>query len=114
MDGDRQRHAARFTVHVPRASDAKKTVAQHQPELERRLRAEPDTRLLKTAVAFANGRGGRILFGVDSDMTVVGMGDGLFGAKGAIADAITNRIAPMVLMTTGVTTIDNKPIIALR
>lgn len=76
--------------------------------------SKDDTRWLKTVVAFANGRGGRILFGVDSDLSIVGMGDDLFGAKDAIADAVANRIAPMVPMTTGVTTIDGKPIIVLE
>ena len=32
--------------------------------------SKDDTRWLKTVVAFANGRGGRILFGVDTDLTV--------------------------------------------
>ncbi len=76
--------------------------------------SKDDTRWLKTVVAFANGRGGRILFGVDSDLSIVGMGDDLFGAKDSIADAVANRIAPMVPMTTGVTTIDGKPIIVLE
>ncbi len=58
--------------------------------------SKDDTRWLKTVVAFANGRGGRILFGVDSDLSIVGMGDDLFGAKDSIADAVANRIAPMV------------------
>ena len=55
--------------------------------------SKDDTRWLKTVVAFANGRGGRILFGVDTDLTVVGMGDDLFGAKNAIADASPITIA---------------------
>ena len=76
--------------------------------------SKDDTRWLKTVVAFANGRGGRILFGVDSDLSIVGMGDDLFGAKDAIVDAVANRIAPMVPMTTGVTTMDGKPIIVLE
>ena len=42
------------------------------------------------------------------------MGDDLFGAKDAIADAVANRIVPMVHMTTTVTTIDGKPIIVLE
>ena len=76
--------------------------------------SKDDTRWLKTVVAFANGRGGRILFGIDTDLTVIGMGDDLFGAKDAIAGAVANRIAPMVPMTTTVTTIDEKPIVVLE
>ena len=76
--------------------------------------SKDDTRWLKTVVAFANGRGGRILFGVDADLTVVGMGDDLFGAQDAIADAVANRIVPLVPMTTTVTTIDDKPIVVLE
>ena len=42
------------------------------------------------------------------------MGDDLFGAQDAIADAVANRIAPLVPMTTTVTTIDDKPIVVLE
>lgn len=68
---------------------------------------------LKTVVAFANGRGGRIVFGVDSDLSVVGMGDDLFGSKDSIADSIANRITPLPPVSLGVTTLEGKPVIVL-
>ena len=39
-------------------------------------------RWLKTVVAFANGKGGRILFGVDNNRTVVGVGNETFAEYG--------------------------------
>ncbi len=83
-----------------------------QLEFKRAL-SKDDSKWLKTVVAFANGRGGRIIFGVDTDLSVVGMGDDLFGAKDAIADAIANRITPFPPMTLGVTTLEGKPVIVL-
>lgn len=44
----------------------------------KRALTKDDTKWIKTVVAFANGRGGRIVFGIDSDRTVVGMGEDLF------------------------------------
>ena len=79
----------------------------------KRALSKDDGKWLKTVVAFANGRGGRIVFGVDADFSVVGMGDDLFGSKDAIADAIANRISPLPPVTLGVTTLDGKPVIVL-
>lgn len=39
----------------------------------KRVPNEDRSKYLKTVVAFANGRGGRILFGVGDDRTVVGI-----------------------------------------
>ena len=73
-----------------------------------------DSKWLKTVVAFANGRGGRILFGVDSDRSIVGMGEDIFGAKDAIADAMANGVRPLPPVTIGVTTLAGKSIIVLE
>ena len=79
----------------------------------KRALSKDDVKWLKTVVAFANGRGGRMIFGVDSDLTVTGMADDLFAAKDAIADAIANRITPMPPMSLGITTLEGKPIVVL-
>ena len=52
-------------------------------------------RWLKTVVAFANGKGGRILFGVDNDQTVVGVGNEAFAEYG---------VRPVELEDTGLST----------
>ena len=72
-----------------------------------------DGKWLKTVVAFANGRGGRILFGIAPDLSVTGMGDDLFGAQDAIADAMANRIRPFPPASVGVTMLEGKPVIVV-
>jgi predicted HTH transcriptional regulator len=72
------------------------------------------TRYLKTVVAFANGRGGRILFGVGNDGKVVGMSDEqLFQHMDTITDFIANGCAPRIPMSVGIERIDGKAVIAL-
>jgi predicted HTH transcriptional regulator len=93
--------------------DEIKTEESDRLEFKRAL-SKDDSKWLKTVVAFANGRGGRILFGIDSDGSVVGMGEDIFGSKDAIADAIANGVRPLPPVTIGVTTLDGKPIIVLE
>ena len=80
----------------------------------KRALSKDDSKWLKTVVAFANGRGGRILFGIDSDRSVVGMGEDIFSAKDAIADAIANGVRPLPPVTIGVMTLSGKSIIVLE
>lgn len=80
----------------------------------KRALSKDDSKWLKTIVAFANGRGGRILFGIDSDRSVVGMGEDIFSAKDAIADAIANGVRPLPPVTIGVMTLSGKSIIVLE
>lgn len=82
-------------------------------EFKREL-TKDDGKWLKTVVAFANGRGGRILFGVAPDLSVPGMDDDLFGTQDAITDAMANRIRPFPPATVGVTTLEGKPIIVVE
>ena len=51
---------------------------------------EERIKYLKTVVAFANGRGGRLLLGVDNDRTVHGIANGRVYAE---LDGITNSIS---------------------
>lgn len=69
---------------------------------------------LKTVVAFANCRGGRILFGVSDSREIIGLDCDLFAAKDAIADAIANACQPAIPMTIGISSVDGKPIIVLE
>lgn len=69
---------------------------------------------LKTVVAFANGKGGRILFGVSNDRSVVGIPDSeIFTAMDVITDSISNGCAPQIPMDISIENIDGKSIIAL-
>ena len=60
--------------------------------------AEPDNRekYLKTVVAFANGRGGKVVFGVaDGTREIVGIPqDEVFSAMDAIANTIQDSCEP--------------------
>lgn len=68
---------------------------------------------LKTVVAFANGRGGRIVFGVSNDCRVVGLDGDLFALKDGIADAIADACSPLVPFELCVSTVERKPVIVL-
>ena len=75
---------------------------------------EDRIKYLKTVVAFANGKGGRILFGVANDGTVVGVsGEQIFQQMDAITDSISNGCAPQVPMDISIEHIDGKSVIAL-
>ena len=75
---------------------------------------EDRAKYLKTVVAFANGKGGRILFGVANDRTVVGVpGEQIFQQMDAITDSISNGCAPQVPMDISIEHIDGKSVIAL-
>lgn len=68
---------------------------------------------LKTAVAFANCRGGRILFGVTNGGEIKGLSGNLFAMKDSIADALTNSCCPQLPAQISITTVEGKPIIVL-
>ena len=75
---------------------------------------EDRSKYLKTVVAFANGKGGRILFGVANDGTVVGVpGEQIFQQMDAITDSISNGCAPQVPMDISIEHIDGKSVIAV-
>ena len=69
---------------------------------------------LKTAVAFANGRGGKILFGVDNNRNVIGLDGDLFAIKDSIADAVADACKPTLPAHVSITTVEGNPIIVLE
>ena len=71
-------------------------------------------KLLKTAVAFANCNGGRIVVGVDDDRTVVGVDEmGAFRLADQLIDTISNDCVPQVPVTSEIATVDGKTVIVL-
>lgn len=75
---------------------------------------EDRIKYLKTVVAFANGRGGRILFGVANDRSISGIPDDeVFQMMDSITDSISNGCAPQVPMDISIEHIDGKSVIAL-
>ena len=69
---------------------------------------------LKTVVAFANCRGGRILFGVSNSREVKGLDGDLFAIKDSISDAVASSCTPSVPIQVGITTVAGKPIVVLE
>lgn len=68
---------------------------------------------LKTVVAFANGNGGMILFGVDDETFIKGILNKLDSVRNQITDAICNRIEPRPKFHFQDCLIKNKSVIAL-
>ena len=62
-------------------------------------RPEKSSRYLKTVIAFANGRGGRLVFGVDDETrAVIGVPDEiLFQEMDALANAIADSCEPLII-----------------
>jgi len=71
---------------------------------------------MKTVVAFANGKGGRIVFGVeDGTRKIVGIPeDDVFSEMDAIANAISDNCMPTIIPDIYPQTIDGKTIIILE
>lgn len=76
-------------------------------------RPKDNTKYMKTIVAFANGEGGRIVFGVDDKTReVVGIPkDIVFSEIDAITSAISDSCEPIIIPDVYLQTIDNKTII---
>lgn len=76
-------------------------------------RPKDSTKYMKTVVAFANGEGGRIIFGVDDEtLEVVGIPkDIVFSEVDAITSAISDSCNPVIIPDVYLQTIENKTII---
>ena len=77
--------------------------------------AVPDKseKYMKTVVAFANGRGGKIVFGIeDKTLEVVGMDeDSIYKTMDAITNAISDSCMPQIIPDIEPQTIDGKTVI---
>ncbi|MDR1404981.1 MAG: putative DNA binding domain-containing protein [Candidatus Methanoplasma sp.] len=84
--------------------------------LEFKSQLPPDSKsIVKTAVAFSNSSGGKILVGVDDKGKVIGVpDDDLFKIKDMVADAISNSARPQITPEVFVVTADGKSIIVIR
>ena len=71
---------------------------------------------MKTVVAYANGRGGKIIFGVDDKtLEVVGMDtDSIFQTIDAITNAISDNCEPTILPDITLQTVEDKTVIVVE
>lgn len=71
-------------------------------------------KILKTACAFANGNGGRIVIGVEDNGTVVGVDElNAFRLADQVVDTISNCCVPQVPVTSEIATVNGKTVIVL-
>ena len=70
-------------------------------------------RWLKTVVAFANCKGGRIVFGVSNDRKVVGVDGVVVALKDSIVDAVADACAPNPLVHVDVETVEGHSLLVL-
>lgn len=68
---------------------------------------------LKTVVAFANGIGGSVLFGIDDDRSIVGLED-IQGDAERISNQIKTKIDPLIMFELKPMTIDQKRVLVLN
>ena len=82
-------------------------------ELEfKRIPNEDRVKYLKTAVAFANGKGGSILFGVANDGTVHGIDkQRVFAEMDGIVDSVVNACSPRIPIDIGIEDVDGKSVV---
>lgn len=71
---------------------------------------------MKTVVAYANGRGGRIVFGIDDQtLKVVGMNpDNIFHTMDAITNAISDSCEPRIIPDVTLQTVEDKTVIVVE
>ena len=82
-------------------------------ELKRDLSDNP-LKYVRTAVAFANGRGGRIVFGVEDSHEIVGLEGDPWRVADVAVDTIMNRCEPQVPVESYVVTVDGKDLAVLE
>lgn len=79
-------------------------------------RPEKSMKYMKSIVAFANGRGGRVVFGIDDDTrAIVGISEDIvFREMDAIANAISDSCEPVIIPDIYLQTIADKTIIVVE
>lgn len=68
---------------------------------------------IKTVVAFANGNGGKIVFGVKDNKEIVGV-ENEFEVMDGIINAISDSCYPMIVPDISLHTLENKTIILVE
>ena len=92
-------------------------LAGETAELEfKEARPKDALKYVKTAVAFANGRGGRLIFGVENETRrIVGVDpETVFREVDAIVDTISNDCEPAITLTTKIANVENRPLIVVE
>lgn len=70
---------------------------------------------MKSVVAFANGNGGKIIFGVaDKTREVIGMKGDVFRTMDAIVNAISDSCEPAIIPDITLNTINDKTVIVVE
>lgn len=79
-------------------------------------RPEKSIKYMKSVVAFANGKGGKIIFGIDDETReIIGISeDNLFREMDAITNAISDSCEPVIVPEIYLQTIDDKHIIIVE
>ena len=79
-------------------------------------RTDKSIKYMKTVVAFANGKGGQIIFGVDDKTReVVGIPEGkIFQEINAITNAISDSCEPAIIPDVYLQNINDKPVIVCK
>ena len=77
---------------------------------------EKSEKYMKTVVAFANGRGGRIVFGIDDKtLEIVGMDvDNIYKTMDAITNAISDSCEPAIRPDVAMKTVKDKTVIVVE
>lgn len=102
----------KLNMRTPNIADEIKQGENETIEFKRDLPAK-DSKLMKTVTAFSNGKGGKIVFGID-DKThkVTGIeNDKVFKFMDSLADMISNSISPQINPQITFETIENKTIV---
>lgn len=71
-------------------------------------------KFLKTIVAFANGFGKKMVFGIDDSLNIVGITKDVLKVKDAITNAIYSSIEPSIIPDVRLETIDDKTVIVVE
>lgn len=78
-------------------------------------RPEKSIKYMKSVVAFANGKGGRIIFGIDDAGEIVGIPkESIFHEMDAITNAISDSCEPVIVPDVYPQTIDGKTVIIVE
>lgn len=76
---------------------------------------EKSIKYMKSIVAFANGIGGKIIFGISDNHNVIGLEkDSIFKIMDTITNAISDSCEPSIIPDISFQTIDNKTIIIVE